>query len=310
MTDRAKIDGALSLYIQKLREAGADLHGLLLLKGDALEKSYFSEGHAPDELHPMYSIAKSMVSIAIGLLADEGRLKLSDRIADHFPEYVPDNADPMILKMTIRDLLMMRTCHCKTTYKADLSKNWAQSFFITPPDHEPGTSFHYDTSAAHVLGALVEKFTGEELWTYFTGKLSPLSFSGGAHLTKDPFGVSDGGSGLVCTIEDLAEFSRLIRGSGSVCGRRILSPAYLKEALSNLTDVSSSSVTPGRSIGYGYCFWISEIGAPMCFGMNGQFIIFCPDKDCTLITTADASKDKKLPGLIPDLFFEILYPVL
>lgn len=34
----------------------------------------------------MYSQTKSYVSIAIGLLPDEGKLKITDIIADYFPE--------------------------------------------------------------------------------------------------------------------------------------------------------------------------------------------------------------------------------
>ena len=77
--------------------------------------------------------------------------------------------------MTIRDMLMMRTCHRRTTYKEGSSSwdyvtsycdNWTESFFKVKPDHDPGALFFYDTSSPHTLGALIEKLTGMDLADY------------------------------------------------------------------------------------------------------------------------------------------------
>ena len=46
----------------------------------------FEQKPGKQDLHRMFSITKSFTSIAIGLLADEGKLKLSDHIADYFPD--------------------------------------------------------------------------------------------------------------------------------------------------------------------------------------------------------------------------------
>ena len=77
-------------------------------------------------------------------------------------------------------MLMMRTCHASTTYKVDMKSDWVESFFIVPPTHKPGTVFHYDTSAAHVLCALVEKLTHMPMLDYMKEKTetSPLQSDG------------------------------------------------------------------------------------------------------------------------------------
>jgi len=299
------ISDLIDSYKSAITSQNIPLHSLLLLNNDDIVYESYIDPHYCGEPHNMYSIAKSMVSIAVGLLIDEHRLDLDDRIVNFFPEYVKD-AHPWITDMTIRDMLSMKTCHCKTTYKADLSKNWVESFFITPPHHAPGTVFNYDTSSAHVLGALVEKITGEKLFDYMRRKLAPLKFSDMAHMTDDPFGVSDGGSGLVCTSRDLAEFARLIIGNGNVSGKQLISAQYLRDAFSCHADITSSGITPGRATGYGYMFWISETGDPFCFGMNGQFIIFCPEKNYTFIATTGQS-DKSAPGIILDTFYDMIY---
>ena len=72
-----------------------------------------------DTLHRMFSVTKSFVSLGIGLLEAEGKLSLDDKIVDFFPEKLPKpGVHPYIAMMTIRDMLTMRTCHDKTTYKA------------------------------------------------------------------------------------------------------------------------------------------------------------------------------------------------
>jgi CubicO group peptidase (beta-lactamase class C family) len=91
----------------------------------------------------MFSISKSFTSIAIGLLADEGRLSLEDPVIKYFPEKLPDkdSIHPWVAQMTIKDMLMMRTCHASTTYKLDMSSDWVASFLPHSRRIHPEQSF-------------------------------------------------------------------------------------------------------------------------------------------------------------------------
>ena len=70
-------------FIKKLEKRGAATHGLLFMKGDKI----FAEGYwAPfheEFCHRMYSQTKSFVGVAIGLLEEEGKLSLDDKIAGY-----------------------------------------------------------------------------------------------------------------------------------------------------------------------------------------------------------------------------------
>ena len=128
--------------IDRIERSQVPLHSFLLLRGDRLiTECYFSPCQKGD-LHRMFSITKSLTGIAIGLLAEEGKLSVDDPIISYFPDKVPADVHPLIAKMTIRDLLMMRSCHDKTTYKFDMTKDWVESFFTTTPSHPAGTIFH------------------------------------------------------------------------------------------------------------------------------------------------------------------------
>ena len=164
-------------------------------------ESYYAP-YTKDTLHRMFSVTKSFVSLAIGLLADEGRISLDDHIADYFPEKQPETGvHPYMQMLTIRQMLTMRTCHDVNAYKIGGSPDWVGSFFTVTPDHVPGTNFSYDTASTHTLGALVEKLTGMELLDYLRTKfLDELSFSKEAFILKSPDGkVSMDGSGMCAT---------------------------------------------------------------------------------------------------------------
>ena len=72
------------------------------------EKRVLMEHHfVPDHARNIYSHTKSYMVTAVGMALAEGRLTLEDRLTDYFPEYVPEDPDPRLLQITLRDLLTM-----------------------------------------------------------------------------------------------------------------------------------------------------------------------------------------------------------
>lgn len=295
-------------FIRRLQRQDVPMHSLLLYRRDRLIAEGYYAPYGPDTLHRMFSISKSFTSIAIGLLAEEGKLSLDDTIVSYFPDKLPETLHPWIASMTIRNMLMMRTCHASTTYKADMKKDWVESFFTVPPTHPAGKIFHYDTSAAHTLCALAERLSGMPMLDYLKMKLAPLGLSQESYMLTDPFGVSMGGSGLVATPMDLLKFAYLVAHQGVVEGRQLLSSAYLNEATSHLTDTLPTAPCRSEGCGYGYQFWRNEKGGYVCYGMGGQLIIFLPDYDLICITTADTQGIGGGNQLIYDALYDEILP--
>ena len=104
-------------FLERLQKKQIPMHSFLLMRHDTLIAEGYYAPYQKDTLHRMFSISKSFTSIAIGLLEAEGKLSLDDPIVRYFPDKVPSNVHPWIAEMTIRDMLMMRTCHASTTYK-------------------------------------------------------------------------------------------------------------------------------------------------------------------------------------------------
>ena len=103
--------GAIAAYIRAIEERRLCLHSLLIIRRGAL---VFEGQWAPmtsTEKHRLYSSSKSFVSMAIGLLVGDGKLQLSDRVVDFFPEYDQSGMHHWMKDTTIRDLLCMADCH-------------------------------------------------------------------------------------------------------------------------------------------------------------------------------------------------------
>lgn len=296
--------------MERLERKQIPMHSLLLFHGNKLICESYYAPCVSDTLHRMFSITKSFTAVAVGLLADEGRLSLDDRIIDYFPEKVPANVHPYIADMTIRNMLMMRTCHEKTTYKPDMQRDWVESFFTTPPTHPAGTVFHYDTSSAHTLCALAEKLSGMDMLDYIKEKLAPVGFSKESYLLKDPFGVSVGGSGLVATSMDILKFGLFLYREGNIDGEQLISASFIREATSCLTATAVTAPVPGEGCGYGMQIWRTERNGYVCYGMGGQLVIVLPDYDLICVTTADTQGIGGGNQQIYDALYEEVLPCI
>lgn len=293
-------------YLNRFNESEIDIHSLLVYKDQELiYERYFGFIDTPKTseipnseyaLQRVYSITKSFISIAVGLMIDEGRLRLEDKIVDYYELLTGKKSgsfDEYMSKVTIENMLTMTSNHSKTTYKLDYSKNWVESFFDTISDKEPGRGFNYESAGCHVLTSLIEKLSGMTVMDYLRSKMPELNISKEAYIMKDPFDVEMGGTGLMCTSRDLLKFAILIKNKGTVDGRQLISRDYLDRACSKLVDNSSTAKFPFEGCGYGYFFWQHEHEGYMCYGMNGQLIYFAPKKKMIVITTADTSKTKE-----------------
>ncbi len=281
---------SIANLIEELHNLEIPMHSLLIVKNDRLVAENYYKPYSQDKLHRMFSVSKSLTSIAIGFLYSEGKLSLSDPIYTYFPDKLPKDVPlhPSIEKMTIRNLLTMSSCHSATTYKVNPKKDWVASFFMVEPDHEPGTTFNYDTSASHVLGALVEKLSHMKLLDYLRSKCPQgIKISSQAYFLEDPFGSPLAGSGLMAKTRDLLSLGHLVM-KPEVYPE--LSPKfiqYIEDAKSYQVDTSMKGQTLDERQGYGYQIWRIRDNGFAFYGMGGQLMMAFPDYDLMVATTAD-----------------------
>ena len=298
---KARIDR----FIQRLAQEDVCMHGFILSVGGVTKATAYYAPFEESKPHRMYSVSKTMTAIALGMLADEGKVSLDDHIVDYFQDYLPENPDGRLLRLKIRDMLRMSTCHRATTYKEGIDEDWAKSFFTVKPTHEPGTVFYYDTGCSQVLAALVKRLSGENVLEFLKARLwGPIGADDEKFWLCDPSGVNQGGTGLCMSLRDMHKTTLALMDGG-----RGLVPGWFCEEMSkkHIDSVMQTNVEER----YGYCWqcWRTRCGWSM-YGLGGQLAVVCPDKDALLCTIADTRLDPIGVQRIYNAFFEEVYPYI
>lgn len=273
---------AVLRFLERIDRNRICLHGFLLVRhGQVASEGYWAP-FTPDRLHRMYSISKSFVSLAIGSLIGEGRLRLDDCVASFFPDKVPQDLHPWLAQATVRDLLMMATPHSENAYTRH-DKDWAWCFFNKQPSHPAGTVFAYDTAATVVLNTIVERISGMPFLEYLRPRLlDPIGFSPDAWCVQTPEGTSWGGSGVQCTLRDLAKTALVCLNGGRWGDQHLLPEDYVREATGCQIDNSI-----GGNDGYGYQIWREKENGFSFRGMGSQLALCFPEQDFVFTCIAD-----------------------
>ena len=297
------LEARIQRFTERIRREDVNLHGFILnVKGKEKAKAYFAP-FQEGQTHRMYSVSKTMVACAIGMLMEEGKLKLDDHIVDYFQDLLPKNPSPYLLHLTIRDMLRMATCYRVTAYREYEDEDWTRPFFTGRPDHEPGTVFNYDTGNSQVLSSLVRRLTGKEVIDFLEERLfAPLGCEDRRYWLRDPSGQCTGGTGLCMSLRDLNRVALCLSRGGDG-----LIPGWFVEEMQKKQIDTLLQGNEEEKYGYGWQCWRTRAGWVL-YGMGGQLAVLCPEKETVLCTIADVRLDPCGMQRIYDAFFEEVYP--
>jgi uncharacterized protein YbbC (DUF1343 family)/CubicO group peptidase (beta-lactamase class C family) len=203
---------------------------------------------------------------AIMQLWEQGKFRMSDPVAKYLPEFGQNGKQ----EITIRQLLVH---YSGLPEDLDLGKKWEgkdtgyrMAFEITP-ERAPGSAFVYSDINFVVLGALVERLSGESLDEYaarhifvplsmketrflpphsWQPRIAPTDEDENHHLLRgvvhDPTARRMGGvaghAGVFSTADDLAIFSQALLDGG----RGVLTPATIAKMTSPQQPVNGTAV--------------------------------------------------------------------
>ena len=248
--------------------ARGDIPGAVLLVGHRGETVYRKAyGHraiepariamTPDTIFDLASLTKVVsAATSIMILADRGKVVLSDPVAKYLPEFGTNGKD----KITIEHLLLHRGGLIADNHLRDYTEGrqraW-ENICALKPIVPVGTKFIYSDVGFIVLGEIVERIEGKRL-SHFASesifeplgmkstaykppvewktRIAPTDKRDGAWLIGDVHdpraywyeGVA-GHAGLFGSADDLALFCRMILGGGDLNGKRILSKEKTQE---------------------------------------------------------------------------------
>jgi CubicO group peptidase (beta-lactamase class C family) len=278
---------AIADFVDDVDAAGLDLHTFTVHRQGRVvfEAARWPYGLARPRI--THSFTKSVTACAIGILLDEGRLALDDKVIAFFPEHAPAEVDDKLAAMTVEDLLTMRTGHAQETSGIlwrGIASSWIAEFFRIPIVYQPGTTYVYTSAASYMLSAIVTKITGERLHDFLKPRLfAPLGIVG-ERWDIGPDGLNPGGNGLTFSRADALKIGLLHAQGGVWEGRRILSEAWVAAA------------TRAHAPGYGYHWVTNWDGAYSAVGMFVQMVTVFPRHGVTLaLTGAIPGSDKITP---------------
>lgn len=311
-------------FLQAVAEAGLELHSFLLYRQGAVVLEAFWGPYSARRTHVQHSATKSWTATAVGLLIDDGRLALDDKVVSFFPESCPQPISANLAAMTVEDLLTMRTGHKRGISGGDwrnLQSSWVQAFLNEPVDEPPGQSFIYSSASSFMLSAIVTQVSGQTVHALLQERV--LDHLGVDQLAWDlaPGGFNSGGNGLSCTSEDSLKFGVLHLNQGQWYGRQLLSAQWVAEATRNqVEDVwmgefdgkqylprDKNSPNSAQREGYGYQWWMTERGGYYASGVFGQQCMVLPDKDTVIVFTCGLRLGEKR---LHSALWQHLYPAL
>ena len=285
--------GALLKFLRRLEEIDF-VHSLVLMRRGKVALEGVRRPYSFDTPHQVFSVSKSFVSAAIGMAQREGKLKITDKLLDYFPEYAR-TAHPRLAATRLTDLLSMRSGFAACTVRRMLASpdgDWVGTYFSLVPEYDPGTTFAYNSGATYMLSALLHRVTGENVREYLQPRLfEPLGIVPGIW-ENCPRTINCGGWGLYLRTHDLAKFGQLLLDGGVYDGRELIPADYLAEATKPHADNSMNS-KPDWKLGYGYLFWKSTYGF-RCDGAAGQYAVVLPEFDMMLATTSAATDMQRI----------------
>lgn len=294
-----ELDKAFGEYLAAVEAAGQDLHSIMIVKDGKVVKEHWMGEGAPDKLHILNSVSKTFTSTAVGLAIAEGKLSLSDKVVDLFPDKLPAEVSDNLKKVEVRHLLTMSGGHDTEPSRRTMPEgaDWVEAFLAHPFEHEPGTYFWYNSMGTYMLSAIVQKVTGEKVIDYLTPRLfEPLAIEG-ATWQESPQGINAGGWGLYLKTEDLAKMGQLILRRGEWNGKQIVPAEWIDEMTTAHIDSRPAGMRPEQITfkaedsdwlqGYGYQMWRCRHGAVRADGANGQYIIVMPEQNVVIAMTAN-----------------------
>jgi CubicO group peptidase (beta-lactamase class C family) len=296
-------ENSLDDFLDRQRVTGF----LLIRDGQILAERYQYDRSAQDRF-VSHSMAKSIVSLAVGIaLAEKRIVSLDDTVA----KYVPKLAGNAYGETTIRNILRMSSgVAFSEAYdgKDDLTRfvrlraaydsiTALRDFNTREADQ--GTRFHYASSETVVLTLLLQAVTGMTLSEYLTPRLwQPMGAEADATWIKYPDGTEEGMGAFNATLRDYGRLGILLANDGAVGGKQIVPKDYLLEA----TDWhrQPEAFRPQRAtpyFGYGYQFWPfpGEKRRFALLGVYGQAIFVDPELKLVMVTTA-VTKNANIVG--------------
>ena len=258
----------------------------IIIKNDSIWHESYFDGYSASSKSNSFSMAKSVVSAALGKAIMDGKIKsLDQKVVDFFPELKGKFAK----EVTVGDLSSMASglswdekyySPLSIVTRAYFDDNLRGVILGLEINKKPGQSFEYLSGATQLLAMCIEKATGKYLSDYVSDSFwKPMGAENEAlwQLDEADTGIEKAYCCIASNARDFARFGKLYKQNGKWNGKQILDSAFIAKSLKPRFAESPE---------YGYGWWMHEIKGKKLFYMRGhlgQFVIVIPEDDLIIV---------------------------
>ena len=297
-------------FVDHCMMLGKQLHSVIVIRGGKVAVEAYRAPFAAEFPHAMYSVSKSVTATAIGIAIGEGLLSLDTRFVDIFPEAREYQKSPYLEKLTVEDLLTLRSGLSVTPLMDKTRDHWMEDIIGSSWLTEPGTEFFYINENLYLLCCMLQRVSGMSVIDYMMPRFfEPLGIERPFWETC-PRGVEAGGWGLMLRSMDMAKFGLTYLNGGKYAGKQVLPEGWAELATTKKTETCNSKDQLDTKQGYGYGFWRcgGYSNAFRADGMFSQFVIGFEDLDAVLVVTSGEINEQNMRDLLwqhfPKAFIE------
>jgi CubicO group peptidase (beta-lactamase class C family) len=282
-------------------ENDLDLRAVLVVVDDRLVAERYYHGVTRGRFLHLYSATKSVTGMLVGIALADGNLTgVGETLAEALPAGLKARASGRIRATTVRELLSM-TSGLGEELSWVTSADFAQAIVEHPFFAGPRGTFSYSSAGTQLVGAALERATGETLLSYARKKLFvPLGIvteprgeghPGLRHETVRTFGWAHdahghyvAGTWLRLRGIDMAKLGLLYLHGGEWEGKRVVPRSWIDAMTQPRSDGGWPELAP-----YGFLTWLpTEAGrkAFLMAGYGGQYIEVVPSLRLVIVTSS------------------------
>lgn len=276
---------------------------------------------SPDSVFRLGSVTKQFTAVAILMLAEEGKLALSDPITKFLPDY-PTQGHVITVEHLLTHTSGIQSYTgmpgwMTTKIQADLSlTELIDGFKKEPMEFAPGTRWNYDNSGYVLLGAIIEKAAGTSYSTFLKRRIfAPLGMSStnyggdGEIIPRRVHGYSRGPGGdanarylsmtqphaagaLVSTVDDLAAWD------AALYTEKLVKQALLERAWTPYV------LADGKATTYGYGWSVGSLRGRKTVEHGGgifgfsTYVLRIPKERVFVAVLCNSDAPKTDPGIV------------
>jgi CubicO group peptidase (beta-lactamase class C family) len=279
--------------------------GLMIIKDGVIQVERYQYERTPAQRFVSNSMAKSIVSLAVGIALQEGKIASLDDRAD---KYATKMAGTLYGETTIRNLLRMSSgAHFEERYdgKDDLERFGRAVIhggveeaakLITVRDAPQGTRFSYASAETEVLAGVLRGATGMSVSEYLTPRLwQAMGAETSALWRAERTGLERAAGNFNATLRDYGRLGVVLANDGirPDTQQQVIPRDYLLEATDwRRAPAAFRPRTATPYYGYNYQFWTfpTDKRRFAMLGVYGQMIFVDPELKLVMVqTTANAT---------------------